>query len=81
MLREGNVARLKQNGVVFFLDRGIAALTPTHDRPLSDSEEKLKAMYRTRLPIYREAADYHVKEPISPQAAVASILEFMRFDV
>ncbi|MBR5867967.1 MAG: shikimate dehydrogenase [Clostridia bacterium] len=81
VLREENVAHLKQNGVLFFLDRGLAALTPTDDRPLSNSEEKLKAMYQTRLPIYRAAADHHVKEPASPEAAVASILKFMRFDV
>ncbi|MBE6999801.1 MAG: hypothetical protein E7428_06405, partial [Ruminococcaceae bacterium] len=81
VLRPENVAHLKQNGVLFFLDRGLASLTPTDDRPLSDSEEKLKAMYQIRLPIYQAAADHHVKEPVSPEAAVTSILQFMRFQI
>lgn len=80
VLRTENVENLRQNGVIFFLDRGLAALTPTADRPLSDSAEKLAAMYRTRLPIYKAAADHHVKEPASPQVAVEEILKAMRFE-
>ena len=78
ILRAENVAHLRQNGVVFFLDRGLASLTPTADRPLSDSAEKLAALYQTRLPIYKAAAHHHLVEPASPDAAVKEILAIMK---
>ena len=57
VLREENLAALKQNGAVVFLDRPLEALLPTADRPLANSDEKLRALYAARRPIYQKAAD------------------------
>ena len=57
VLRPDNVALLRQNGRLFFLDRPLDALRPAEDRPLSDTREKLARLYRERLPVYRQAAD------------------------
>ena len=57
VLRPENVAVLRQNGRLFWLDRDPASLVPTDDRPLADTEEKMKRLYLEREPVYRAAAD------------------------
>ncbi len=60
ILKEENVCRLKQNGKLFFIDRklsDIAKFSKSENRPLSDTEDKLKALYEKRLPIYKHCAD------------------------
>lgn len=57
VLRRENVLRLRQNGRLLFLDRPLAALTPTPDRPLSDTTDKLQMLYAQRRPSYLAAAD------------------------
>ncbi len=57
ILRDENVTRLKQNGRLFFLDRPLAELTPTADRPLGDTAQKLQRLYETRYSAYVAAAD------------------------
>ena len=54
--REENYAPLKQNGVLFFLDRD-SALLPTDNRPLSAGKDAVQKLYQTRLPLYRRFAD------------------------
>lgn len=61
ILRKENLQALKANGVLVFLDREMQAIVPTDNRPLSDSEEKLKKLYEVRYPIYTAAADVHIK--------------------
>lgn len=57
VLRAENVDSLRMNGRLYFLDRPVGELIATADRPLSDTEEKLNALYAERRPIYRAAAD------------------------
>ena len=57
VLSAENVEALRHNGFLLFLDRPAAELVPTADRPLADSRDKLDALYRQRLPLYRAAAD------------------------
>lgn len=61
VLKNENVIHLKNNGIIFFLDRSIENLLPTDDRPLSDSMEKLIKLYKIRHPIYIANADFCVK--------------------
>ena len=61
ILRNENVVNLKHNGVVFFIDRELEKIRPTGDRPLSNSEDKLKAVYQYRYPIYKACADFYIK--------------------
>ena len=57
ILRKENVFNLKKNGLIFFIDRPLDAIKPTGDRPLSNSEDKLKQVYQQRYPIYTKEAD------------------------
>ncbi len=49
---------LRQNSLVFFINRDIAVL-PTNGRPLSEQND-LHEMFRQRLPLYRAVCDYEV---------------------
>jgi len=57
VLRPENVTALRQNGRLFWLDRKPETLRPTDDRPLADTEEKIRQLYLQREPVYRAAAD------------------------
>ena len=57
VLREENVKALKQNGILYFIDRPLEKLMPTEDRPLSSSREAIEKRYKERYPIYKRTAD------------------------
>lgn len=57
ILRKENVRMLKQNGVLFFINRPYEKLLPTVDRPLASSKEAIKKRYEERYPMYLDAAD------------------------
>ena len=57
ILRKENVRMLKQNGVLFFINRPYEKLLPTVDRPLSSSKEAIKKRYEERYSLYLDAAD------------------------
>ncbi len=57
ILRQENVAALKRNGKIYFLDRDIEFLVTTDDRPLSSDREKLQQRYNERYHIYLATAD------------------------
>ena len=60
ILRAENVKHLKQNGIVFFLDREVKNIIPTSDRPLGNDSEAIRKRYEERYPIYCSAADIKV---------------------
>ena len=60
VLNEGNVKALKQNGIVFFIDRAIELLIPTDDRPLSRDIQAIRRLYNERYPIYRGCMDVYI---------------------
>ena len=74
VLRPENVTALKQNGRLFWLDRDPDDLVPTDDRPLADTAEKMKNLYRERKPVYRSAADEIIPVKSSPEQ-LAEIIE------
>jgi shikimate dehydrogenase len=57
VLKKENVKALKQNGVLFFIDRPCEKLVPTHDRPLASDAEAIRKRYAERYGIYLGAAD------------------------
>ena len=77
VLLEDNARRLAQNGRMFFLDRSPDRLQPTEDRPLADSEEKIRKLYRERLPVYVDAADQVIKADGAPESVVRSLIGSM----
>ena len=66
ILREENVACLKRNGKLFFINADIKRLKATDDRPLSDTYEKLKKLYSERISIYQSTADVIVPDMDTP---------------
>ena len=74
ILRTENVTALRQNGRLFWLDRNPDDLVPTDDRPLADTEAKMKQLYQTREPLYRAAADVIIPVAGSPADVAAAIL-------
>ena len=73
VLRPENVTALRQNGRLFWLDRDPEALVPTDDRPLADTEAKMKRLYLEREPVYRAAADEIVPVSGSPEDTAKQI--------
>ena len=73
VLRGENVAALRLNGRLFWLDRPPEELVPTPDRPLADTREKIAALYRARAPLYRAAADETVAVRGGPRETAEEI--------
>ena len=73
ILRPANVAALRANGRIFFLDRPVSQLIPTEDRPLSATKEAILRRYHERYPIYRATADTVIDNSGTPDAAVALV--------
>lgn len=61
VLRPENVAALKQNGRLYFLDRPVEQLIPTRDRPLAGSAEAVRRRYEERYGIYTSCADTRIE--------------------
>ena len=75
MLREENVRCLRRNGRLFFLNADPCRLVATQDRPLSNTAEKLAALYAQRMPVYTSTADVVVPDMKAPQEEAAYILK------
>ena len=76
ILREENVHAMRRVGRIYFLDRDIANIRPTADRPLSRDREALAARYRERHPLYLQAADCH----LAPDEDIDRRIESIRKD-
>jgi len=75
VLREENIRCLKRNGRIFYLDAALQRLRATDDRPLSDTDEKLAALYAKRLGVYQATADVIVPDMATPEDEAAYILK------
>lgn len=62
ILRDENVRNLKRNGKLFFINADINRLQATDNRPLSNTDEKLKKLYDERIDIYKKTADVIVPD-------------------
>ncbi len=78
ILRKENVDALRQNGVIFFLNRPLEDIVPTSDRPLSSSFEALKKRFDERYDKYKAAGDYEIYVDGTPENAAKKILEIMK---
>lgn len=77
VLRDKNVNLLKQNGIVFFLDRPLRDLIPTSDRPLANSAEKITALYNERYSVYEKAADIKIKVSGGIDETVSEVIKVL----
>lgn len=60
ILRDGNVTELRRNGRLYFLDRPLADLIPTDDRPLAASRQAIEKRYEERYERYCTVADQRI---------------------
>lgn len=67
VLRKDNRIAMRRTGRVYFLRRALSQL-PTDGRPLSRAGS-LEEMYRTREPLYQEAADASIDNNTTPAGA------------
>ena len=78
ILREENVDMLRQNGVIFFLNRPLEDIIPTDDRPLSSNLEDLKKRCDERYDKYKASADFEIFVDGNVESSVMKILECIR---
>ncbi len=77
ILREENVRALKQNGVIFFLNRPLDDIMPTADRPLSNDREALKKRFDERYVKYKSACDFEIISDTTAEDTVGKIKEYL----
>ena len=75
VLREENIRLLKRNGKIYFINAELHRLRATSDRPLSNTDEKLAALYAKRQSIYQSTADVIVPDMPAPKDEAAYILK------
>ena len=75
ILREENVRALRQNGVIFFLNRPLDDIMPTADRPLSSDREALEKRFNERYDKYKSACDFEIISDTTAKDAVNKIME------
>lgn len=78
VLRAENVEALKQNGIVFFLNRPIEDIIPTEDRPLSRDIDALKKRFEERYDIYVSSADNEIFVDGIVESSVDKIMETLK---
>ncbi len=60
ILRDENIDLLHRNGKIYFIDRPLADLLPTADRPLASSAEAIRQRYEERYDRYCATADCRI---------------------
>ena len=78
VLNPDNVRRLKQNGMVYFIDRDLELLCPTVDRPLSSDRASMEKRYNERYHIYCSSCDVRVDGNASVNDVADKIYEEYR---
>ena len=61
--KKENIDILKQNGIVIFLNRGIADISKENheNRPLLQDIDNIQKLYNERIDLYRKYADIIIK--------------------
>ncbi|MCL2086252.1 MAG: shikimate dehydrogenase [Oscillospiraceae bacterium] len=73
VLDRENRHNLRQNGVVFYIERAIEKLA-CDQRPLSKDTKTLKKLLAQREPLYKECADKHIENNADIESAAKEIL-------
>ena len=60
ILRDENIDLVHRNGKIYFIDRPLADLLPTKDRPLASSAEAIRHRFEERYDRYCKTADCHI---------------------
>lgn len=76
--RYENIKRLKQNGIIVFIDRPLDLLVCSNDRPLSNNIDDLKKLYFERYDIYNKCSDIKVINDDSIENIIRNIINELR---
>ena len=72
---KSNIDLLKQNGIIYFINRPLDKLFPSNDRPLSSNKDDLINLYNTRLPLYKRYSDIEINNDDDINKAYLEILK------
>ena len=75
VLNAENMAALRQNGRVYYVERPLADLSADENHPLSHTAEQLAELFAARKPIYEKCCDVKISAGASPEETAAAILE------
>lgn len=75
ILNDQNVKSLKQNGILYFVDRDLDALKIEAHRPLARNKSALQALYTERYPHYQSAMDTLIDNNKTLDDATAAIIK------
>ncbi len=75
ILREENVDALRENGKLYFIDRPLADIIPTSDRPLASDREAIEKRYNERYAIYNSTADVKINVNSDAEGVKVRIME------
>ncbi len=73
--RANNIARLKANGVIVFVDRPLELLEATASRPLSSDKITLEKMYLERYSLYKQASDIIINNDKELEKVIEEIIQ------
>ncbi len=73
-----NMRTLAHSGLIVWLDRDPAELTPTDSRPLSSNMDDLLRLYEERRPLYAKWSDIRIDNNAGPEEAAETILEYLK---
>ena len=75
VLREENMAALRKNGRLYYLERPLEALSADENHPLSQTAEQLAALFAARKPLYEKYCDTKITVTGGAEETAAAVLE------
>lgn len=78
ILNSLNIDRLKQNGIVVFIDRPLEKLVTSSNRPLSQNRQMLEKRYNERYDIYKSSADIIIDANDTLNNNIKKVLEVIK---
>lgn len=75
VLRGENVASLRKNGVLFWLDRPVSLLIVSQERPLSATREALQGLFEQRKDIYERVCHHRIDASGDPEGTAERIIK------
>ncbi len=75
VLREENMAALRKNGRLYYLERPLEALSADENHPLSQTAEQLAELFAARKPLYEKYCDTKITVTGGAEETAAAVLE------
>lgn len=73
-----NIKRLKQNGILYFIDRDLNLLIPSDDRPTANNKEAIVKRYNERIDLYHRYCDIRISNSSTIEDSINQIMETLK---